>query len=555
MSGRIGDFPAGHAETCRSQRGTCRYVTVGGGKRRRCLESLATTCMGDDVMLQRHDFAAMSPGTLPEGFSASGWALKPVARHPLNTERMKAVDSPDCHVAFPSICKTLSGELLVVYREAFTHAVSQDPHDGKIALIRSTDGGRSWSERVIIMDADDYDDRNAAIACAPDGQLLVCWDKWLPPLHRGAYFMTSEDDGYTWSDPRKLQPVENVHTRSPALKLRDGNWLIPLAEGEGDGLAAYATIVNPNTGESEMFPITTLGDKALADEVCVTYASDGAIVALGRSYSHRYLWQTRSVDEGRTWERPWMSEIPSQYSPADLITLDDGRLLCSFSFRERRNERLVLSNDGGATWDIENSVDVFDGTMEVGGDRSYAATVQADAETVGTVLYETKAYPDGGTIYFVRTPLAEFERTPVTALYAQEAEEAKMQVPVPEGARKIGLRYRFMGKFGEPPSRLEVGLAGVTVAYQMGATPDRKGNINWVDAQDAEGRTLASQEAAGDWFDDGNEHELRLVLAEEKVALEIDGWRQFEVPAAAKAESLEITARRASVAIYEVGFA
>lgn len=506
-------------------------------------------------MLQQYDFATMSSGTLPEGFSASGWALRPVARHPRNTDRIRAVASPDCHVAFPSICKTLSGELLVVYREAFTHAVSQDPHDGKIALIRSKDGGGSWSERVIIMDADDYDDRNAAIACAPDGQLLVCWDKWLPPLHRGAYFMTSDDDGYTWSDPRKLQPVENVHTRSPALKLRDGNWLIPLAEGEGDGLAAYATIVNPNTGESEMFPITTLGDKALADEVCVTRAPDGAIVALGRSYSHRYLWQTRSVDEGRTWETPWMSSIPSQYSPADLITLGDGRLLCSFTFRERRNERLVLSCDNGATWDMENSVDVFDGTREVGPDRSYAASVQLDEGTVGTVLYETKAYPEGGAIYFVRTPLAEFDRPTVTGLYAPDAEEAALRVPVPAGAKEIGLRYRFMGSFGEPPNRLEVGLAGVTVAYQMGATPDRKGNINWVDAQDAQGNALASQEATGDWFDDGNEHELRLVMAEGEVEMVIDGWRQLEVPARGKAECLDLTARRASMAVYEVWFA
>lgn len=99
-------------------------------------------------MLQVHDFTQMTPGALPMPLDGSGWRLEAVARHPRNTAARKSVDSPDYHVAFPSVCKTRGGDLLIVYREAFTHAVSQDPHDGKIALIRSRDGGLTWSERA-----------------------------------------------------------------------------------------------------------------------------------------------------------------------------------------------------------------------------------------------------------------------------------------------------------------------------------------------------------------------------------------------------------------------
>lgn len=489
-----------------------------------------------------YDFTSMSPGRLPEPFSGTGWRLAPLARHPRNTSAIKAVDSPDFHVAFPSICKTLRGELLVVYREGLTHALSEDPHDGKIALIRSGDGGRSWSERVIIMDGDDFDDRNAAIACGHNGQLLVCWDKWKPRKHRGAFAMLSDDDGHTWSAPIRLQPVEDVHTRSPALLLSDGRWLIPLAEGEGDGRAAHATMLDPRTGQSEMIPITPLGDTNLSDEVCVAPAADGSLVALGRSVRDRTLWQTRSCDEGRTWETPWLSEIPSQYTPADLIALHNGWLLCSFSFRERRNERLVLSKDCGETWEVENSTDVFDGTMTVGSDRSYPASVQIDDDTIGTVLYETRAHPDGGAIYFVKNSLAEFDRPPVTALYAES--DACLSVPLPGKISEIRLKYRFTGKFGDPPNRLEVGLGGLTFGYQMGATPDRKGPINWVDVN-GEG-----QEAARDWFDDGNEHELALLQREGAWTMSLDGHEQLTAPAAGPPQSLEITSVRSGIAIY-----
>ena len=493
----------------------------------------------------RHDFTTMSPGGPPEGFTGTGWRLAPVARHPRNGSATKAVDSPDHHVAFPSICKAQSGDLLVVYREGFTHAVSEDPHDGKIALIRSRDDGRTWSERVIIMDGDDYDDRNAAIAGAPNGQLLVCWDKWKPRKHRGAFAMLSDDDGHTWSDPIRLQPVEDVHTRSPALMLRDGHWLIPLAEGEGDGQAAYATILDPRTLASEMIPITPLGDQNLADEVCIARAADGSLVALGRAVRERVLWQTRSRDEGRTWETPWLSEIPSQYAPADLITLRDGRLLCSFSFRERRNERLVLSKDNGATWEVENSVDVFDGTMDVGGDRSYAASVQIDEDTLGTVLYETQAHPAGGAIYFVTNSLAEFDRPPVTALTADET-PASVAMPLPSGVEQVRLRYRFTGRFGDAPNRLEVGLDEIVFAYQMGATADRQGAINWVEAN-GEGH-----EAVGDWFDDGNEHELALRRSAGGWTMSLDGHEQITAAGPEAPAAVTIAAVRAGIALYEL---
>lgn len=504
------------------------------------------------------DFSTYQPGPLPAPWTGS-WVLAARTRPGKNTSAVKAVDSPDYHVAFPGICQTQAGDLLVVYRAGLTHAAGNDPHDGRIELVRSRDGGATWGERTVLVDGDDWDDRNAAIACCPDGTLLVCWDKWGQGHHHGAWCIVSRDEGQTWTVPRKLEPVEDVHTRSRALALRDGRWLIPVAEGEGQGQAAYAALVDPATLASEMVPITPLGDANLSDEVCVARAVDDSLVALGRTFNDCFLWQTRSRDEGRTWEPPWLSPIPSAYAPADLITLADGRLLCAFSFRERRNERLVVSRDCGATWDIEGSLDVFDGTPP-SMDRAYPATVQLDEHTVGTVLYQTNAYPEGGAIYFVRNDLRDLDQAPVTCLYQPDARarEARAHLPLPAPPQTVTVRYRFTGLFGAAPHRFEVGLGeadgtGLVFGYQMGDNARRRGSINVVDVHQTtptDRYHVLEQTAFGDWFDDGLEHALTLTRTGQGYALSLDNLPQCEVATERAISQLWVSATGAAVAVY-----
>jgi hypothetical protein len=512
-----------------------------------------------------YDFTQLPvDGELP--LAGGDWVLAAKARPGRNTSAVRAVDSASYHVAFPSICRRPDGELLIVYREGLTHAAGQDPRDGRVMLVRSSDQGATWSAPETIVDSDDWDDRNAAIACFADGTLLVCWDKWGQDpegayAHRGAWFIVSRDGGQTWTAPTRLEPVADVHTRSPALELRDGRWLIPLAEGEGNGQAAYGALVDPETFASEMVPITPVGDRNLADEVAVSRAADGSLVALGRTFNDCWHWQTRSYDEGRLWETPWLTAIPSAYAPCDLITLRDGRLLCTFSFRERREERVAISADNGATWDLENSLSVFDGRPP-SMDRAYPASVQIDDHTVGTVLYETDSYPRGGTIYFVKTDLRQLEEPPVTCLYQPnpEAREARATLPVSGEVRAIRMRYRFTGKFGQPPHRIEIGLRerdgrGLVFGYQMGDTARREALINSVDIhQTVSGDRyhVLEQSASGEWFNDGLEHELTLRRTADGWEMLLDGIPQCAVASGFEVGELWLGATNATVAVYEL---
>ena len=507
--------------------------------------------------------AGLVPDQLPsEALRLGGglWRVREVSRPQKNTDISVAVDSPEMHVAFPGICKTKDGDLLVVYREGLTHASWEDPRDGHIMLVRSNDLGENWGEPEVLVQTPEHDNRNSAIGCMSDGTLVVCWDKYLPGAHHGAFFITSSDGGHTWSEPIRFNLMDNVHTRSPALELSEEEWLfaVPIEQSckSEDEMTVYGVIYNRRTGEQVITHITPPGIRHIADECCLTRAADGRIVGLIRSCSDPMLWQTNSFDEGRTWLPPWRSSIPSQFTPADLIALSDGTLLCTFSFRERRNERQCISRDNGETWQVEDSIDVFDGTPP-SGDRSYPAAVELEPGIIGTVLYETNPYPEGGRIYFCRTRVADIGANRQLALCQDDPTADGASIVFPAEGDELRVKYRFTGGFGPPPNGLGVDLYDegfrvlASIEYRLGAMPDRESiPYNWVIVRDGEGNILHDAEATGDWFDDGNEHEMSVNWEAGRLWFSMDGHKQFEGPMTQEPAKVGLRTTRATVAVY-----
>ncbi len=501
----------------------------------------------------------------PPGWTCVGgdWGIEELARPLPNTQAVVAVESKN-HVAFPGICKTKGGDLVVVYRDGLTHA-SGKPDDGRIMAVRSTDGGATWSEPALVYDDPEYDDRNAAVSCMDDGTLCVIFDKYLDgpdgKRHHWAWMTTSRDDGATWSEPVKVSKTPNVHTRSRALDLGDGKWLIPYSESTNSPTAAsFVALYDPKSGEFEEIAITPRGNRALADETSIVKTSDGRLLGLIRSNRDPQLFQVESEDGGRTWSEPKPSGIPSQFTPCEVIRLTDGRLVCAFSFRERRNERLVVSRDGGKTWDVENGIDLFDGTRDVGGDRSYPSCIQLDDETLGCVVYETKAKPEGGRVYFVRIPIDSLDPSKEPVLAQRDANAEAAFALWPEGSKRNGFVYRFTGRFGETPHMVGLLLDYkdpenyTALVYQMGVDRDRKGPTNWVKLIECKSGTQTIShpaEAKGDWFNDGNVHQLKARLVGEEWVFSIDLFDQFSVPKALGAPR-GVFVSGASAAVYNV---
>jgi hypothetical protein len=209
-------------------------------------------------------------------------------------------------------------------------------------------------------------------------------------------------------------------------------------------------------------------------------------------------------------------------------------------------------------------VDVFAGTAEVGGDRSYPASVQLDDGAVGTVLYETNEPPKGGHIYFVRTPLTALSPEKRPALYQGDPNADPAILLWPESLQTDAalFAYRFTGRFGQPLSRIGLLMrySGpedyMAFEFQMGAAPDQKAwpinHVRLMDRRGREERVIAEARAKGGWYDDGNEHEIGARRDGDRWTFTLDGVEQISAEGAAW-RPCGVVATRAAVAVYATG--
>jgi predicted neuraminidase len=102
----------------------------------------------------------------------------------------------DVGAAEPSVAQLPDGTLLMVLRTT----------DGFLWLVRSTDGGRNWSdpERQEITAATS----SANLLTTSNGQVVLTHNPTKPPLRTELSMRVLEADGRTWSDPLTVAKVE-----------------------------------------------------------------------------------------------------------------------------------------------------------------------------------------------------------------------------------------------------------------------------------------------------------------------------------------------------------
>lgn len=198
-------------------------------------------------------------------------------------------------------------------------------------MIRSTDGGVTWSKRYSSIVNSPHGPNQLA-----DGRLLYA-GKELWTGERRCGFCVSDDDGQSW------------------------RWLAALPTREGDDPANY-------------------------HELHAVEAGDGKLIAHVRNHNRtndRETLQSESSDGGETWSTP--RSIGVWGLPSHLVRLADDRLLMSYGHRRPPfGVQARVSSDQGETWS-DPIVISDDG---VGGDLGYPSTVQLSDGTLLTVWYE-----------------------------------------------------------------------------------------------------------------------------------------------------------------------
>ena len=309
-----------------------------------------------------------------------------------------------------------NGDLLVVFRHAPWEGVARRTHGHpatRTLLIRSTDGGRTWSDPI----SPDPDRGNGTcIAQVSGGMLILNNFRWtLVPANRrdalsgynvireskalgmlmgldGSFFTRSHDNGHTWEAVRPLNVPEypDSTTAGRVIELGDGTLLMPMnGKHQNDADSFPWVACSTDRGETWHYRGTCgrpPGDFAFSENR-ILLLPDGRILSMVRTKEGNY-WRAHSADGGATWSP--MAETPITCrgsSPADLLLLADGRALCSYGRRrpEPKGVRACLSADGGETWDVANEIVLRDDA--VGVDMGYPSTKQLADGSLLTVYY------------------------------------------------------------------------------------------------------------------------------------------------------------------------
>lgn len=293
---------------------------------------------------------------------------------------------PGRYIGWPSIAMAPNGDLLAVFSGDRTAHISPD---GKVQMVRSTDGGKTWGAPVVVHDTP-IDDRDAGIVCTAKGTMLVSWftnaggGEW-----QGHWVVRSTDNGQTWGEPIRTE----VTTPHGPTQLKDGRLLfmgqrpheshgkpydIGVQESRDDGLT-WQTL--------GAFPAPA-GEPLLSyDEVHIGECASGKLIAMFRDCSEpHFLRQSESLDGGKTWAAPHVTNV--QGLPPHVIRLHNNWLLVTYAKRwAPRGEFACISRDNGLTWDAEHEIQL---TPALSGDIGYPATVELPDHTLFSVFYQAE---------------------------------------------------------------------------------------------------------------------------------------------------------------------
>lgn len=317
---------------------------------------------------------------------------------------------------WPTLARRANGQLLLVCSGGRESHVCPF---GRIELIRSHDGGTTWTWPEVILDGP-IDDRDAGVLETAKGTLLVTtftslayepllqnaekagnWTaeklaRWQAAHQRvsaeqrqaalGVWMKRSTDGGVTWSG-RYDCLVDSPHG---PIQLADGRLLYA---GKELWREPHRVGVCESTDDGKSWqwlaeiPARDGDDHDKYHELHAVEAADGRILVQIRNHNARNAGETlqsESADGGKTWSEP--HSIGVWGLPSHLLRLRDDRLLMTYGHRRAPlGNQARISDDHGRTWS-EAIVLSGDGAS---GDLGYPSTVQLDDGSFVTVWYES----------------------------------------------------------------------------------------------------------------------------------------------------------------------
>jgi len=332
---------------------------------------------------------------------------------------------PGRYIGWPTVCARANGELLAVF------SGDRDEHVcpfGKVQMVRSSDGGATWSPATNIGNTP-LDDRDAGLVELSGGDLVASWftslaytasirdraklkpgsprfywwlhDEKIPAQTKrdglGYFTIRSSDGGKNWEAPVRT-PGTAPHG---PIVLKDGRLLYVGITYSGhfgifSGAANEVSVAESRDGARSWRRIGAIplpaGEKpGDFHEPHAVETADGRLVAQIRYHGKGQgaavrLWQSESADGGQTWQPARPTELAGL--PPHLLRLRSGKLVSVYGRRFGAfGEYACISDDHGRTWDTANEIKL---AGHFNSDLGYPASAELSDGSILTVYYQAE---------------------------------------------------------------------------------------------------------------------------------------------------------------------
>lgn len=248
-------------------------------------------------------------------------------------------------------------------------------HKIDVAMRRSTDNGKTWSEQKIIAVGDGTSDAaygfgDPALVKTKSGRILCLMAAGKASFWSGLkhiYCVSSDDNGKTWSEPRD---ITSATTYTDEVSGTKGTGLFSLFTSSGKGLTtkdgrtmflAVCKKENSNSAVQDFVLYTddegetwTLAKAPVyngGDEAKLVQLSDGSILASVRQSGNRGF--NKGDSKGLRWVgQTQNASLNGNACNADILVYNDKMLIHSIlaNTSSRQDLRLYVSLNNGETW-------------------------------------------------------------------------------------------------------------------------------------------------------------------------------------------------------------
>ncbi len=279
-----------------------------------------------------------------------GWVGTLLAAGPglVRTEFIFATNPvPSCHAT--TLVETKDGTLVAAW---FAGEAEGKP-DVSIWMARLVDG--KWSAPVKV-----------AEGTQPDGKRFPCWNPVLfqpkegplqlyykvgpNPVEWWGLLRLSDDNGKTWGEPRRLPDGILGPIKNKPAQLKDGSILAGSSvEGckVGPSWQIHFERSRDNGVSWEKVAVEQGADSPSAIQPSILFLPEGGLLSVGRTKNAK-VFSTVSKDQGSTWSKVDLTDLPNPNAGTDAVTLKDGRhlLVYNHTTQGRSPLNLAISKDG-----------------------------------------------------------------------------------------------------------------------------------------------------------------------------------------------------------------